>query len=83
MAHYGLDYSILKSTYNDPEGQGINYSFSVNDTLKGSWISLAQNSTHLHFTGTPDNSQTGNILLTVKAEDTNPGVGFVTDDIIV
>ncbi|CAI2385481.1 unnamed protein product [Moneuplotes crassus] len=83
VAHYSLNYSVFKSSYNDPEGQGIIYSFIVNDTTKGAWLSMSENATHLHFTGTPDNSQFGNIIMTIKAEDINSGLGFAEDNVTI
>ena len=71
----------MKSSYSEPENEAITYSFSVNDTIKGAWIVMTENSTHLHLTGTPDNSQFGDVELTFRLDDPHSDTGS-TEDII-
>ncbi|CAI2381883.1 unnamed protein product [Moneuplotes crassus] len=82
IAHYALDYSVPKSSYSDDEGETLSYSHSVND-VKGAWISLSENTTHLLFSGTPDNSQFGNYTLTIIIRDTNPSLSPSEDNVTI
>lgn len=80
IAHYLFDYSIPMSYYSDVENEALTATFNVADS-KGSWVSMAQNSTHFIFSGTPDNSQFGNYTLDITIEDPHPTVSGTTDSV--
>ncbi|CAI2376366.1 unnamed protein product [Moneuplotes crassus] len=82
ISHYALDYSVAKSSYSDNEGESLSFSHSVNDA-KGAWISLSENTTHLLFSGTPDNTQFGNYTLSIIIKDSNPSVSPSEDNVTV
>jgi hypothetical protein len=81
IAHYALDYSVLKSSYTDPEGEDINFSFRVNDTYVGSWVSMSDNTTHIRFQGTPFNYQVGDIILSIVVKDNHTDTGETVDNV--
>ena len=70
----------MKSSYSEPENEIITYSFFVNDTM-GFWIVIIENSTHIRLTGTPDNSQFGDVEFTFQLDDPHSDTGS-TEDII-
>ena len=80
VAHESLSYKVQKSNYNDPEDQAITYGFSVNDTTMGSWLSMTEETTYLHFTGTPDNTQFGNFTLSILINDPYLSVNGILED---
>ena len=80
ISHYTLDHSVLKSSYSEPEGEDIVYTFTVDDASKGSWVSMTQNDTHLHFTGTPDNLQVGSFVASILLTDPHSDTGTTEDN---
>jgi hypothetical protein len=82
VAHYALDYSVPMSYYSDPEGDDLNFSFRVNDTL-GSWIAMTENTTHINFAGTPMNFQVGLITLSIVIKDNQTTTYEAVDDVTI
>jgi hypothetical protein len=83
IAHYALNYPVPKSSYSDPELEILNFSFRVNDTVIGSWITMSQNTTHIHFEGTPNNLQLGDIILSIVIKDTHTDTGETVDNVTI
>jgi len=83
VAHYALDYSVPKSSYSEPEGEAISYSFTYNDSAKASWIVTSETATHLHFGGTPNNLQRGDIILTINVDDPHSGTATTEDNVTI
>jgi hypothetical protein len=70
IAHYPLDYSIPKSYFSEPEGETILYSFSsAAATAMSDWIVMTENATHAIFSGTPNNTQFGNQIISLILDD--------------
>ena len=70
-----------KGYYSDPEAETINFGFRVNDTTKGSWVTMSDNSTHIRFQGTPNNHQLGNIVLSIVIKDNHTDTGETVDNV--
>jgi hypothetical protein len=69
VAHYFFFHTIPKSYFSEPDGEPIYYSFVTNETSIDSWLSMSENSTHVIFSGTPDNTQKGNYTVSLQLKD--------------
>jgi hypothetical protein len=81
IAHYALDYSVPKSYFGEPESENFTFSFKVNDTSLGSWVTMTENVTHIHFQGTPMNFQHGTIILSIVIKDIYTDTGEVVENV--
>ena len=81
IAHFPLSYSIPKSYFSEPESETIIYSFSTNETnVRYDWLSMRDNSTHLIFSGTPNNTQFGIFKVTISLDDGHDDVSNTTTE---
>ena len=79
IAHYPLNHEIAKSLFTEPEGETMLFTFASNETSDMSnWISISDNSTHVIFTGTPNNTQFGNQTITLTIDDGHDDVADTT-----
>ena len=70
IAHFPLSYSIPKSYFSEPESETITYSFTTNETsARSDWLSMTENTTHIIFSGTPNNTQFGIFNVTLLLDD--------------
>jgi hypothetical protein len=79
-AYFAFAHAVAKSNYNEPEGEAMDFSFTVSDAGIGSWVTMAENTTHLNFGGTPNNTEVGNFTVTIEINDIYPAVAGATDD---
>ena len=81
ISHFPLSHSIPKSYFSEPEGETIIYSFTTNETsAKSTWLILSENSTHLLFSGTPNNTQFGNFKVILSLDDGHTDVTDTTTE---
>lgn len=77
VAHYPLNYNVPKSNFAEPEGETILYSFT--SSVPTPWLSLdITDPNNLKFSGVPNNTQVGNVTITLILDDGHNDVANTT-----